>query len=329
MKNKLLKKGDLVSLQSPSSGIAGDKRFFHRFLIGKKRIEKMGLKTVVSDHALKGIEFISNNPQKRADDLNNAFLDSNIKLIIANMGGFDSHKIIPFLDKNAILENPKPILGFSDITSLHLYLYTLGIKSYYGPTVLSGFAENVKMHELTSKSIEQILFTNQKQIINQSNEWTSEFLEWGNEKFDNISRKMNPEKFGQIWLNFNENISGHLIGGCLDTIAEMKNESFFPNLNYWKNSVIFLETSESKMPPQEFDNALESLREEINVSKGIIFGKPKDEEYFNEYLEIIKAKLNCPVIYNLNFGHTAPVYTLPYGGKIEISFKDKKIQVYK
>ena len=68
MKRTILYKGDLASLQSLSGGMAGDKSFYHKFQIGKKRIEDIGLKTCISDHALKGIEFISKNPDKRAKD---------------------------------------------------------------------------------------------------------------------------------------------------------------------------------------------------------------------------------------------------------------------
>ncbi|CAM9140166.1 hypothetical protein MYMA111404_03430 [Mycoplasma marinum] len=55
---------------------------------------------------------------------------------------------------------------------------------------------------------------------------------------------MIKEEKGQEWLNFEKEISGHLIGGCLDTIVQIKEEDFFPKINHWKDAVIFLETSE-------------------------------------------------------------------------------------
>lgn len=329
MKTTKLHKNDLASLQSLSGGMAGDDRFHHKFKIGKERIENIGLKTSVSKHALHGIEYISNNPDKRAEDLMEAFCDKDIKIIIANIGGFDSHKLIPFLDVDKITANPKPILGYSDITSLHLFLYTLGIQTYYGPAVLDGFAENVEMHEITKESAKNVLFTNNEQILKQSNNWTSEFLDWANEEFNNTKRKMNDEEHGSIWLNFNNEIKGHLIGGCLDTIVQVKDEAFFPEINHWKDSVIFLETSEQKMSPEKFKEAIKILKNEISICSAIIFGKPKDETFFNEYLDILKEDIDKPIIFNLNFGHTAPLYTIPYGGKAKLDFANKTISITK
>ncbi|TCG11065.1 LD-carboxypeptidase [Mycoplasma todarodis] len=186
-----LKKGDKVSLQSLSGGMAGDERFIHKFLIGEQRIKDMGLVPVRSEHSMKGFKFIAENPDKRAEDLMKAFKDPEIKMIIANIGGVDSHTIIPYLDLEVIKNNPKPVLGYSDTTSIHLLLYTLGIQTYYGPSVLDGFAENVEMHKITKESVETILFTNEEQEVIQAQEWTSEFLDWTNESFDYVKRKMN------------------------------------------------------------------------------------------------------------------------------------------
>ncbi len=59
-------------------------------------------------------------------------------------------------------------------------------------------------------------------------------------------------------------------------------------------------------------------------SKGIIFGKPKDEMYYEEYkheiLQVMKEHNleDLPILYNLNFGHTEPKFILPYGALAEI-----------
>lgn len=59
-------------------------------------------------------------------------------------------------------------------------------------------------------------------------------------------------------------------------------------------------------------------------TNGIIFGKPQDEKYYDEYKEVIHNVMeeidlgNLPKLYNLNFGHTKPKFILPYGAKAEI-----------
>ncbi|TCG11066.1 hypothetical protein [Mycoplasma todarodis] len=119
------------------------------------------------------------------------------------------------------------------------------------------------------------------------------------------------------------------MGGNLDTIAHIKDKSFFPNLELWKDTIIFLETSENKMKPEEFASVINNLSKEINNAKAIIFGKPKDETFFEEYLTIVKEKITKPVIFNMNFGHAAPNRTMPYGGTIEINPKDKLVKITK
>lgn len=88
IKPKKLQKGDTVATISLSWGGAGDKEFRHRYEIGKKRIEEnFGLKVIEMPNSLKGSEYLYKNPQARADDMMEAFLNNNIKGIISNIGG--------------------------------------------------------------------------------------------------------------------------------------------------------------------------------------------------------------------------------------------------
>ncbi|CAM9140247.1 hypothetical protein MYMA111404_03435 [Mycoplasma marinum] len=83
------------------------------------------------------------------------------------------------------------------------------------------------------------------------------------------------------------------------------------------------------MSPLEFKKALNILHNEIKVCFAIIFGKSKDETFFNEYLEILKETIDKPIIFNVNFGHTAPLYTIPYRGEIKLKFPSKNIYISK
>lgn len=72
------------------------------------------------------------SPQDRARDVNAAFADPEVAAIVATIGGDDQVTVIPFLDAETIRANPKPFLGYSDNTSLHNYLWQLGVRSFYG-----------------------------------------------------------------------------------------------------------------------------------------------------------------------------------------------------
>ena len=197
IKPKKLKKGDKVAIVSLSSGLAGEEMFRHRYELGKKRLEQLGFNVVTMKNALKGIEYLYNHPEKRAEDFMEAILDKDIKGIICNIGGDDTIRLLPYIDFEAIANNPKVFMGYSDTTINHFMMQKVGVVSYYGPAVMTDFAENNNMHTYTLKYINEVLLENREDIvIKSSDKWTSEYLDWAIEENDNISRKMNEEKYG-------------------------------------------------------------------------------------------------------------------------------------
>ncbi len=92
-----LKKGDKVAIVSLSSGIAGDTLFYHRYELGKKRLEdNFGLNVITMPNALLGSEELYLHPELRAKDLMDAFKDKEIKAIFCNLGGDDTVRLLPF-----------------------------------------------------------------------------------------------------------------------------------------------------------------------------------------------------------------------------------------
>ena len=124
IKPKKLSAGDTVALVSLSSGMAGEDAIRWRTEQGIKRIEDVfGLKVKVMPHALKGIDYIYEHPEKRAEDLNEALRDPDIKAIICAIGGNETIRIQPFVDFDALKDNPKIFTGYSDTTANHFMFY--------------------------------------------------------------------------------------------------------------------------------------------------------------------------------------------------------------
>lgn len=330
-KPQKLKKGDTVAIVSLSSGIAGDKTFYHRYELGKKRLEEeFGLKVITMPNALIGSEETYLHPELRAKDLMDAFNNKEIKAIFCNIGGDDTIRLLPYIDFETINNNPKIFMGYSDTTINHFMLNKAGIISYYGPSIMAEFAENVKMHEYTKNSVIRTLFEDSKGYkILPSKEWTSESLTWTEEKNNNSQRKMLTEKKGIEILQGFEDIEGVLIGGCIDTFHMFIGCKIWPKSD-WKNKILFLETSEDKPDPSYVSQILRNplMITVLKQIKGIIIGKPVDETYYEEYKEIYlniiqkELKLNKLFIgYNYNFGHTAPMCVLPMGIKVKINAK--------
>jgi muramoyltetrapeptide carboxypeptidase LdcA involved in peptidoglycan recycling len=226
-----LKKGDKVATVSLSWGGAGDDTIVWRYYQGKERLEKLfGLEVVEMPHTLMGTEYVYKHPEKRAEDLMNAFKDPSIKAIISCTGGNDSIRMLPYIDFDVIRNNPKIFTGYSDTTVTHFMCMKSGISSFYGLSVLNDFAENVAMPQYTVEWAKRALFG--VDIIGEiptSDEWTSQFLDWIVEN-KNTSRTF-ERNTGYELLQGKGTIKGRLIGGCMEVIETIKGTSLFPSVD--------------------------------------------------------------------------------------------------
>ncbi|WP_313893707.1 LD-carboxypeptidase [Psychrobacillus sp.] len=327
IKPKMLKAGDKVATISLSWGGAGDPELKWRYEQGVERLRTVfHLDVIAMPNSLKGSDFIYDNPKARAEDLMDAFKDPSIKGIISNIGGSESIRLLPYIDFDVIRRNPKVFIGYSDSTITHLFCHKAGITSFYGPSLLVDFAENVEMHAYTIEALKKALFAiDEIGEVKPATEWTSERVEWIIEN-KNRQRNMNPNN-GYELLQGNGVVQGRLIGGCIEVLEFAKGTSLWPDQSYWDDSILFFETSEDMPEPGLIEYWLRNYGSQgiLQKAKGIVFGKPQKEKYYEEYKEsIVKImkELNLtelPILYNLNFGHTEPKFVLPYGTKAEIN----------
>jgi muramoyltetrapeptide carboxypeptidase LdcA involved in peptidoglycan recycling len=330
-----LNPGDKIATISLSWGGAGD--LPHRYQFGKKQIEdQFGLEVVETKNALKSADWIYKNPQARAEDLMEAFLDPSIKAIFSNIGGEDSIRTLPFIDLEIIRNNPKILIGFSDTTIAHFVCLKAGLRSYYGTSVLVGFAENMGMHPYQIDDIKRTLFSNE--IIGEikpSEAWTSERLEWFDPALMSQKRKMYPSA-GWNFLQGTTIVQGQLIGGCMEVLEFLKGTDFWPEKSEWNDTILFLETSEDKPAPEYFRWWLRNFAAQgiFRQVKGIIVGRPYDNLYVQEYNDILlkiirdeEGLTELPIISEMDFGHTCPTFTIPFGAVAEIDMVNKKFSI--
>lgn len=330
-----LKQGDKIALVSLSWGGAGDSDIQWRYKQGKERLEQVfGLEVIEMKHTLAGTEYIYNHPEKRAEDLMNAFRDNSIKGIIACIGGIESIRMLPYIDFEIISKNPKVFMGYSDTTTTHLFCYKAGISSIYGPTLLVDFAENVSMNQYTVEHIKKTLFKSEViGKIEPALEWTSEYLPW-EENNKLIQRKYKANQ-GYELLQGNGIVRGNLIGGCFEVFDMLRGTEVFPKLEDFDDAILFLETSEEKPPTWFIECGLRNygIIGILGRIKGIIWGKPQDEEYYEEYKKVIRnvmkefGREDLPILYNMNFGHTEPKICLPFGALVEIDCSKKSFSI--
>lgn len=330
-----MKKGDTIATVSLSWGGAGDEELRWRYDLGKQRLEdQFGLKVIEMEHTLKGSEYLHDHPEKRAADLMQAFSDPAVKGIFSCIGGNDSIRMLPFVDFAVVANNPKVFLGYSDSTITHLMCLKAGLSSFYGPSILAEFAENIGIFSYTVAHLQKMLFgTNPVGQIKASEEWTGQYLAWTKENAK-VSKKM--EKNGPYrFLQGTGTVEGHLIGGCLDVLEMAKGTSLWIDDSLFDGAILFFETSEEKARPELFESWLRdyALRGILQRAKGVVFAKPYQGIFQREYEHAIHnvvqefSLLSLPVVCNLSFGHNEPMCTLPYGAMAELDCTNQTFSI--
>ena len=332
IKPKMLKPGDCVATVSLSWGGAGDDETIWRYYLGKQRLEsEYGLRVIEMEHTLKGTEFVYNHPELRAKDLMDAFNNPEIKGIFSCIGGDDSIRLLPYIDFDVIHNNPKIFLGYSDSTITHLMCYKAGLVSYYGPSILAEFAENVEIFNYTDESIKRTLFNNE--VIGEIKPylmWTSERISWLAEN-KNIQKKM-IEHGGYDFLQGESVVQGRLFGGCLEVLEFAKATDLWPVLE--DDIILFFETSEDMPHPDQLLYWLRNYAVSgiLTQAKAILFGKPCEEKYKADYREVIvkivkEFNINCPIVLDMSYGHNEPMHIIPHGILAEVNCIDKVFSI--
>jgi muramoyltetrapeptide carboxypeptidase LdcA involved in peptidoglycan recycling len=336
-----LKVGDTIAAVTLSWGGAG--KFPYRYKIGKERLEsEFGIKVVPTKHALRDEAWIRNNPQARAADLMDAFLDSHIKGIIANVGGDDSLRMLPYIDFDVIRCNPKVFLGFSDTTVTHFMCLKAGLSSFYGPMLMTAFAENIQMHAYSRLGVQKTLFSNKAlgQVPQNAEGWTADHLDWETPENQLIQRQLKPSTGWKFVGNTQQMCQGRLIGGCVEGLQFILATGLWPQPQVWEHSILFLEIAEQRMRPVDVARFMRNLAAQGILEKvsGVLFSRPGEQHtieeaqlvaYEDALLQVFAEYQlpQVPIVTRMDFGHTDPMWTLPYGALTEINPMQKTVSI--
>ncbi len=321
---KKIKTGDLVSIISPSSGLAPFA--MHRIEQGKKVLEDMGFKVKIEANALKNAGHVSGTVEERVADIHSAFTDKNVKAIICTIGGNHSNQLLKFLDWKLIRKNPKIFLGYSDITVLHQAIYKkTGLITFYGPCIMPEFGEYPKMNEYNEEYLRKALMEGKIGKIKPSKEWTDEFLDWF--KKEDTKRKRNYNKnLGFEWWRKGKVIA-EVFGGAIPSINHLAGTEYW---NDFKDKILFLDLPEGHNPGQgisisDFDTYLADLFNlgVLTKIKGLIVGRAYAQSQGNlkrikEITQFYTKGTKYPILYGVDIGHTTPMITLPFGIKVAL-----------
>lgn len=332
-----LKKGDTVAVVSPSWG--GPFDFPHIYENGIRVLKDIiGLKVKEFLTTRADADYIYRNPRKRAEDVTNAFLDPEVDAIFCSIGGDDSVRILPYIEEEAIANNPKIVMGFSDITTILTYFNQLGLVTLYGPMVMAGFSQLEALPPSFHDHVEVFLFAEVHEYPYHPYEsYCNGYLDWS--QVENTGKiKELHKNTGFQWLQGEGIINGKLFGGCIEVLEFMKGTDFWPEPDFWENKILFLETSEQKPSPAQVKWMLRNygMQGVFDKVTALLFGRAMDytKEEKNQLDECIVSVVSeeferpdLPVVSNMDFGHTNPQFIVPLGVECEIDCENKTVKL--
>ncbi len=328
IKPKRLRPGDTVATISISGGRAGDADLLWRYQLGKARLEDaFGLRVVETPHALRGTAFLYAHPELRAQDLMWALENTRISGVIANMGGDDSYRWLPYVDIHVIRAHPKVTMGYSDLTTLCCCYARAGVMSYYGPNVLTPLAQPGALDEYTQSAIRKALFSGETiGSIPPCGAHTP--IDWTDRPAGEIVWTPNA---GYRVLAGHGKATGRLLGGCGGPLAQIMGTPFFPGPEQWEGAILLMENG------SPYGSALAGLHAWRAMAAAGVFRRisglltpemnAEEERILLRFLQDEVGRPELAVLANVDFGHRTPMTVLPIGALAEIDCENARLTI--
>jgi len=301
IKPPALRQGDTVALITPATDVSDP----GELAAASAAMQYLGLKPKLGHNVGKRLGYLGGTIDERLDDLHTAFRDPDIRAIFCIRGGYGSAQLLDRIDYGLIRSNPKIVVGFSDITALHLAIRKeTNLVTFHGPVVLfHGSAAH--FNEFTLRSFRKALFD--KSAIGPV----------GNPAAENPLSNAHPTRAIK-----HGTAHGRLIGGNLTLISSLMGTPYEIDT---RDAIFF--TEDVGEPPYRVDRMLTQLRlaGKLEAAAGVVFGEcascgPGDymPEFsstlsLGEVLDQIVGRLNAPSFAGLLIGHTDYQLTLPLG----------------
>ncbi len=289
-----LKKGDTIAIVAPAGILKNRKQVITD---ARKLVEGWGLKVVIGKHVFTQANHFAGTDEQRCQDFQEALDNSNIKAIWSARGGYGSVRILDKLDFTKFKENPKWIIGYSDITAFHNHVHNLGIETLHA---MMGTSMQDKPEDIT-----ETIETFRKTLFGEQLQYTI--------KSSKDNRKGAAE--------------GVLVGGNIAILASMLGSSSQLNTD---GKILFIE--EIGEYKYAIDRMLQSLKRAgyFTKVKGVIVGDmtkirknttPWGTSIEQLILDIVPDDI--PVLFGFPAGHEPDNRALIMGREIKLSINDK------
>lgn len=270
---------------------------------GIQELEALGFKVKQGKNIDKVKWWFAGTAQERAQDINNMFADPEVKAIIVHEGGQSAIAVLEHINYELIKKNPKPFIGFSDITNIHTALYTkTGLVGFHGPLLTYSLGRVWKEY-LPAKREEALQRFFYMLTSDQPLGVVEPFTHW------------------ECWRS--GHAQGRLFGGNIANVISLLGTPYFPTLEDLKGSILFWEID--GVPSYRIEKALYQLKYAgvLDVISGMLIGKLPDitrtawkdfkEPTIKEIVLNTLADYNFPIIAEVDFGHKTVDTIMPVG----------------
>ncbi len=299
-----LKRGDLIGVIAPASAPSSTEKVEKGVLY----LESLGYRVRVGKNATRVHGFFAGTDEERAADLNDMLNDSSVKAIFAVRGGYGTPRLLRHVDYAAARQQPKIIVGYSDLTSLQLALLKkCGLVTFSGPMVGVEMWDSIDPY--TEEHFWRILTSNKKigPLVNPPDE------------------PLRPLRKGRA--------SGRVIGGNLALFLANYGTPFFPDV---KGAILVLEDVDEA--PHRVDRMIIQLVNSGLTTKisAIVLGKftecePSDTSspHFtvDQVLDGISDLIPVPVVRNFQYGHIPKKLTVPFGVRARLDVEKRRFEI--
>ncbi len=295
LKAPRLKPGASVALIAPCSPPTEEK-------ISKAiaNLEALGFKVVEGKSLRARLGYLAGTDAARLADLHWAFQDPAIDAVWCVRGGYGASRILPDLDYDLIRKHPKPFIGYSDVTALHLAIHArTGLVTFHGPVAGGDFPENTVAHFNA-----MVMEGADKHVI------AAPIDDFPGEEYRPFTITIGKAQ-------------GALTGGNLALLSALVGTAFAP---VFKDKIAFMEDVGEQ--PYRLDRMFTQLLQATDLSKaaGIALGvfndcQPKEGSPSLSLPDTLRDRLGglgIPVAYGIPFGHVSYQATLPYGIRAEL-----------
>lgn len=267
------------------------------------------------DHGL-----VPGSREARADQLNRALRDPGVDAVVWMIGGVAASQLLDLVDYEAFASGPKVLCGYSDATVLHHALYArTGVVTFYGPAVLSEFAETGGTLDFTRESFLDVVARGWSGAFPRSGEVYDEFVEWGGDDRARVAEAAPARTVLRPGTG-----SGPLLAGCLQSSLQLIGTPWQPD---YASHVLALELADDgAYGPAQAARDLWQLQQAglLDDLEGLVLGRPRlwseqDRLALDAVVREVCHATTFPIVTEFEFGHTDPVLTLPVGHLVQLS----------